>query len=160
MVVWHMAIKERRRLRFSWHKKKPPATMTYCGLLVRLCSLVNHSSHLCDVEANQCNKSREAELLMRMTLTEDRRLRTKPRISEELENYLSEYIMYQNRPSKVKAKAAKTSCIYPPRVPNNVGHDKLFNFPIFSHPYSLAFIYVHLPASTFIYVHLPSSTLI
>ena len=47
----------------------------------------------------------------------------------------------------------ETSCIYPPRVPNYVRHAKLFNFPIFSHPYSLTFIYNHFPSSICIYHH-------
>lgn len=44
-----------------------------------------------DVEANQWNNSREAELLTRMTLREDRRMRTKLKISEEMKNYHSKY---------------------------------------------------------------------
>ena len=46
------------------------------------------------------------------------------------------------------------SCIYPPRVLNYVRHVKLFNFPIFSHPYSFTFICIHLPSSPCIYHHL------
>lgn len=85
MVLWRMAIKVRRRLRFSWHKKKHAETATYCGLQAR-CTL-----HTCnavfDVEVNPCNKSREAKLFPQMTLRENRWIRTKPRISEGMQNY-------------------------------------------------------------------------
>ena len=70
-------------------------------------------------------------------------------------------------------RKGKTSSIYPPRVPNYVRHAKLFNFPIFSHSYSLTFIYNHFPSSicicylhinlrsiAIIYRHLPSTTFI
>ena len=42
MALCRMAIKLRRRLSFSWHKKKHAETTTYCALQVR-CSLVNDS---------------------------------------------------------------------------------------------------------------------
>ena len=71
-------------------------------------------------------------------------------------------------------RGAKISFIYPPRVLNYVRHVKLFNFPIFSHPYSFTFIciylYLHLhtfiiisiqlSSSTLIYVHVPASSII
>ena len=70
-------------------------------------------------------------------------------------------------------RGAKISFIYPPRVLNYVRHVKLFNFPIFSHPYSFTFIciYLCLHLHTFIiisiqlssstsYVHLPASSII
>ena len=41
-ALCRMAIKVRRRLRFSWHKKKHAETTTYCALQVRYC-FVNDS---------------------------------------------------------------------------------------------------------------------
>ena len=52
-----------------------------------------------------------------------------------------------------KVLVAKISCIYPSRVPNYVRHAKLFNFPIFSHPYTFTFIYIYLPPFIKIYHH-------
>ena len=49
-------------------------------------------------------------------------------------------------------KMGKTSCIYPPRVPNNVRHAKLFSLPQFSHPYT--FTYIYTPQFINIYHHL------
>ena len=42
MALCRMAIKVRRHLRFSWHKKKHAETKTYCALQVR-CSFMNDS---------------------------------------------------------------------------------------------------------------------